>query len=333
MAYRAFPPFVLGSPVVEISISSGGEMVVVTSDGNFYVYALTSTCGKPKLNYKGSIIPAMQHMYLSSSYAPSANQRAHPKMTRIQITDSNQLMLILVMQSKSSTGGGGQRSTLLQGFIYNCDMELWMRISDSNNFVLSDFYSSLSPGMIQQGEEGGSNNGTGILAKMDRFVKSNSASSSMASAKQMYQKVAASSSEGNANNATTSQKIITRSHCEDRLACSIALASAGEFQIWIRYYARCLVSTGDGDALRFVVDILLGGDSQDDAATAMLDSGKGVSSSQPKNNNVPSFLSAGRQTLGLEGKTLIRKAILPEMSKNRLLQRLTNEISMELECL
>jgi len=307
-AYRAFPPFILGSPVVEISISNSSsstdedndtscEIVVVTSDGSFAVYTISS--GTPKLNYKGSVVPAMQHMHLSFNHQQRSNSSAvQPTMARIQITDSNQLMLILVLPLKSSGG----RS--LQGFVYNRDMELWMRVCDSNNFVMSDFYSSLAP----QAQPSDSDK-VGILAKMDGIIKSSAPS--MASAKQMYQKLA-SSSDNSSN--TSPQQIITRSHCEDRLACSIALGSASEFQTWMRYYARCLVTSGDGDALRFLVDILL------DDQTAMVDDTPGIQS----------FLSVGKSTLGFEGKDLVSKYILPEMSKNRLLQRLTNEISIEL---
>jgi len=306
-AYRAFPPFVLGSPVVEISFSksssstdksdSSCEIVVATSNGSFAVYTISS--GTPKLNYKGSVVPAMQHMHLSFNHQQRSNSSAvQPTMARIQITDSNQLMLILVLPLKSSGG----RS--LQGFIYNRDMELWMRVCDSNNFVMSDFYSSLTP----QAQPSGSDK-VGILGKMDGIVKSSAPS--MASAKQMYQKLA-SSSDSSSN--TSPQQIITRSHCEDRLACSIALGSTSEFQTWMRYYARSLVTSGDGDALRFLVDILL------DDQTAMVDDTLGIQS----------FLSVGKSTLGFEGKDLVSKYVLPEMSKNRLLQRLTNEISMEL---
>ena len=314
-AYRAFPPFVLGSPLVEISINSASlngdntyasyEMVVVTSDGNFYVYKFSS--GVPKLSYKGSIIPAMQHMNLSFNQQ-CLTSSTQPKMARIQITDSNQLMLILVLPIKSSGG----RS--LQGFVYNRDMELWMRICDSNNFVLSDFYSSL-PGQNNNGAvQGESLDNVGILSKMDGIVKSSA--SAIASAKQMYQKVAASSENINAT-----QKIVTRSHCEDRLACSIALGSNSEFGIWLRYYARCLSSTGDGDALRFLVDILL----DDHQCSSSMDTTE-------EGNSIESFLSVGKSVLGLDGKNLVGKYVLPEMSKNRLLQRLTNEISMELAC-
>jgi len=318
-AFRAFPPFVLGSPVVEISIHTASnnlgeedvkpsDMVVVTSDGNFYVYIL-SPMG-PKLNYKGGVVQAMQHMYLSSRL--TSTSLSQPKLARIQITDSKQLMIILVSPpSKSSSTG-----RLLQGFIYCRDMELWMRISDSNNFVLSDLYPSLS-GLNVHRHSG--DDDRGILSKMDRLVKSSA--STMASAKQLYQKAAENQNHGSGGASSNSQNVITRSHCEDRLACSIALGSAFEFQTWLQYYARCLSTVGDGDALRFLVDILLGGVSSDDGA-----GGEPIPS-------ILSFALGSKQScLGLDRKDVIRKAILPEMSKNRLLQRLTNEMAMELNC-
>jgi hypothetical protein len=99
-----------------------------------------------------------------------------------------------------------------------------------------------------------------------------------------------------------------------RLACSIALGSSSEFKLWLRYYARHLVSRVDDDALQFLVHILL------------IDSG--MESAQPCYS--PSFLSLGKQTLGLNGKDLVRNIILPECLTSRVLQRLTNEISMEI---
>lgn len=301
-AYRAFPPFVLGSPVAHISIrgnslrqSTASEMVVVSSDGNFFVYSVDSV--KPTLAYKGSIVPAMQHMQLlSASVKQQCVLSSQPKLARIQITDSNQLMLILILPLKSFGG----RS--IEGFIYNRDMELWMCISDSSAFVVSDFYSTLpsdnvpglSVGSDQRRDEG-------MLAKMDRIVRSSS--SVIASAKQLYQKITFSES------GSTTDRTVTRSHCEDRLVCSIALGSPHEFKTWLRYYARCLVSSGDEIELRFLVDILL------------CDMG------------APSFLSEGTKSLNLVGKDLVRGAILPELHSSRSLQRFTNELSMELESL
>lgn len=344
-AFRAHPPYIFGSPIVEISISSSTlldrtsvpgdtsserrpcpcELVVVASDGNFYVYSLLPS--GLKLHYKGSIVPAMQHMSmsLSSISQSSPSHRAQPKMARIQITDLKQLMLILVLlptKPSSSTGRVLQSS----GFIFDRDMELWMRISDSKNFLLSDLYPSFPTGHdnAPHGREGQDHYGVGILATMDRLVKSGA--STMASARQMYQKVAGNSHHNDTTN-STSEKVFIRSYCEDRLACAIALQSTSELQTWLKYYVRCLSSgSGDEDALRFLVDILIGG--------RQFSSGNHDPGSDRKGAIPPILSMVGDiQCLGLVGKDVISKAILPEMSKNRLLQRLTNEISMELECL
>jgi len=294
-AFRAFPPFVLGSPVVAINlsdmVSNECEMVIVTSDGRFAVYKVLDS--GPKLDYKGSIVPPMQQMLLSSI---SANQRSgnQPKLLRIQITDSKRLMLVLMLPTASA-------GRALQGFVYNRDMESWMLVADSNNFLLSDFYSPIHKT---------SSSKEGVLSRIDRIVTSSA--STMASAKQMYQRVVE-------NEKHSYQQIITRSHCEDRLACVIALDSKSEFETWLALYARCLSSSGEAEALRFLVDTLLDASSSDNFMVTD-DCG-----------NVPSFLLIGIKRLGLESKQIIRQTILPEMSKNRHLQRLTNEISIELD--
>ena len=294
-AFRAFPPFVLGSAVINISFSTCNDetqVVVVTSDGQFHVYKFLPL--GPKLEFKGSVTPPMQHLMLS--YTTGANNSSlQPKLARIQITESNQLMLILSF--------GNITTKSLHGFIYNRDMKVWMKVSDSNSFLMSNLYTSI-PGMPTEDDEG-------LLSKMDKLVRSGA---SMESAKQMYIKLVE-------NEKQTSQNIVTRAHCEDRLACAIALGSASDFEVWISLYAKCLSSSGNADTLRFLVDVLLG-NAEDIEIT----------------DNVPSHLSCwwfnsitSSSCLGLNHKDIIRNKILPEMSKNRHLQRLTNEISMELD--
>lgn len=296
-AFRAFPPFVLGSPVVAINLSDAvsneSEMVVVTSDGGFAVYKLPSS--GPKLHYKGSIVPPMQQMLLSSI---SANQHSgnQPKLVRIQITESKRLMLVLMLPTSSA-------GRALQGFVYNRDMESWMLVADSNNFLLSDFYSPIHKP---------STNKEGILSRVAKIVTSSALT--MASAKQMYQRIVE-------NEKHTYQYIITRSHCEDRLACAIALDSKSEFETWLALYARCLSSSGEAEALRFLVDNLLDSGESD----TFIDTG------DDSCQNVSSFLLLGIKRLGLDSKRVIRQLVLPEMSKNRHMQRLTNEISIELD--
>eukprot|EP00956_Cyclotella_meneghiniana_P042902 scaffold249348_cov72-Cyclotella_meneghiniana.AAC.3 len=289
-AFRAFPPFVLGSAVVNISFCACNDQtkfVVVTSDGQFFVYL---TLG-PKLEFKGSISPAMQYLILSC--ASNTNEPTQqPKLARIQITESNHLMLILSL---------GTASKSLHGFIYNRNMEVWMRVSDSNSFLISNFYPSI-PGMSTESQGG-------VLSKIERLVSSGDA---MKSAKQMYIKLVESEKQ-------TSQNIVTRSHCEDRLACAAVLGSASDFKVWIASYAKCLTSTSDSSSLRFLVDILLGNSEDSTGST-------GISNPTAWFNSVINCPG-----LDLNNKDIIRHFILPEMSKNRLLQRLTNEVSMELE--
>ena len=279
----------LGSAVANISFCAcidQTKFVVVTSDGHFFVYLARG----PKLEYKGSISPAMQHLMLS---CPSDTNEStqQPKVARIQITESNHLMLILSL---------GTASKSLHGFVYNRNMEVWMKVSDSNSFLVSNFYPSI-PGMSNECQGG-------VLSKIERLVNSGA---SMESAKQMYIKLVESEKQ-------TSQNVVTRSHCEDRLACAVALRSASDFKAWIASYAKCLTSSGDSSSLRFLVDILLG-NSEDTEST-------GISNPCWCFNSI-----IDSHGLDLNNKDIIRQFILPEMSKNRLLQRLTNEISMELQ--
>ena len=51
--------------------------------------------------------------------------------------------------------------------------------------------------------------------------------------------------------------MVTRSHCEDRLACALALRSKEDFLYWWKAYVGRLVGEGDGVRLRFLVDMLL----------------------------------------------------------------------------
>ena len=283
-----------GSAVINISFSTcKGEtkVVVVTSDGQFRVYNFLPL--GPKLEFKGSITPPMQHLMLSCTTGAN-NSALQPKLARIQITESHHLMLILSF--------GTITAKSLHGFIYNRDMEVWMKVSDSNSFLMSNLYPSI-PGMPAEEE--------GLLSKMDQLVRSGA---SMESAKQMYIKLAG-------NEKQKSQIIITRAHCEDRLACAMALRSASDFQVWISSYAKCLSSSGNADTLRFLVDVLLG--NADDVETA---------DNPPTPHSCWWFNSITNSScLGLNHKDIIRNKILPEMIKNRHLQRLTNEISMELD--
>jgi protein HIRA/HIR1 len=228
-SFRSIPPLIFGQPIVTLQLKESEEeagsidMLVVTADGNFSVYSLLPDL---KLQYKGSIMTAMTHLALSSN-VPSAEMRL-PRLHRMQLTDTGRLILLLSLDMAVARNGGstgtpgsariGSTGTSdsvggsLQAFLYDKLSELWMRIADSR-FVLSDFYSSLPSSTSKASSL------SGPLAKLDDAVRFGALHSSLKAAHHgrqadtMYD----DSSRG---------YIATRSHCEDRMACAMALRSA-----------------------------------------------------------------------------------------------------------
>jgi hypothetical protein len=105
-AFRSHAPFVFGSPIVSVQLhdktSNDGkpaktEMLVIAADGMFGVYSVVPEL---KIRYKGTIMPPMQHMLLSSDMSNEINL---PKLEHIQITDSNRLLLLLSLHSPQGT--------------------------------------------------------------------------------------------------------------------------------------------------------------------------------------------------------------------------------------
>jgi hypothetical protein len=96
------------------------------------------------------------------------------------------------------------------------------------------------------------------------------------------------------------------------MACAVALGSAKEFQHWLSQYVKVLAGGGDEAHLRLLVEMLL---------------------SQEASSTSPSawWLSSAPTVLNLSRKELVKTVVIPEMSKNRGLQRLTNEISLDVE--
>lgn len=305
-SFRSHPPLVFGSAIVSLKLQKGKdsavELLVVTSDGAFGVYSLVPSLS---LQYKGSILPAMTHMATAASLA--GGEASLPKLSRLQVTQSGRLLLLLSYASaqnpssrtttKTHRGVGGS----LQGFVYDRPSELWLRVSDSR-FILSDFYSSLP-----------SRNARGELSQMDDAVKLGSIHSSLESSHRNQEAIYSQSETGN--------YLASRSHCEDRMACAVALASATEFQRWLGWYVRTLAIAGDATQLRLVVDMLLlvPSSQNETAATATTES----SSSW--------WLSSAPTVLALDRKNLVKTVVLSEMSKNRALQRITNEVALEIE--
>jgi protein HIRA/HIR1 len=313
-AFRSHPPLVFGQPIVALELYDSDvsvRLVVVSADGNFGVYTMFP---EMRVEFKGSILPPMTHMILSTN-APKSRSAPLPKLARVQITESGRLLLLLSLQgsatrddvdmgSKSpfgsatsvpSSGPGGS----IQGFVYHNASELWMRVADSR-FVLSDFYTLLPSSKTTTDR---------VLATLDDAVRSGVVSSSIKPSRRGGREVHTMYHSANTNPDGSS---VTRSHCEDRLACAMALVSAGEFEIWLARYVRTLVQGGWEDHVRLLLDLLLGS-----------------SASCVKDESSCWWLSSAPTILGLDRQELVKKIVIPEMSKNRAFQRLTNEISLE----
>jgi len=208
----------------------------------------------------------------------SANSSTYPKLAKAQVTKSNHFIVLLSMNK--APGGN------LQAFVYSENMELWNRVADGS-YSLSEFYSTLPKAK-------------GILSNLHNAI--------------------CMGGDGSANSHPAdlgdvdAEYIISRSHCEDRMACAVALQSKVDFEFWLKMYARRLGKEGEEYRLRFLIDLLL-----------QKETGEGST------DDIDCWwLNSAGTILGLEKKKLI-KIVIEEMGKNRALQRLTNEISMEIE--
>jgi protein HIRA/HIR1 len=313
-AFRSHPPFVIGHAIVSLQmheskkVESGREVeiVVVAADGMFAVYSILPIL---TLKFKGTVLPAMTHMVLAST---SSSDAPLPKLARIQMTEHGHLFMILTL-SPSRGQENRQRSGnvtypinpggSIQAFVYDRSMELWMRISDSR-FILSDFYSTLPSGNSKY---------HGALSRMDDAVRSGAAASSLRPSRRG--KVGG---EGHAASMYTEggNTIRTRSHCEDRMACAMALGSSTEFQYWLSQYVKSLTVVGNESSLRLLVEMLLSSNDERQDSTS---------------SSSCWWLSSAPTVLNLNRKDLVKTVVVPEMSKNRALQRLTNEIALEVE--
>jgi protein HIRA/HIR1 len=339
IAFRSHAPFVFGSPIVSLHLKDiegknnlepqnsipDVQIIVVTGDGNFGVYTIMP---EPKLQYKGSLVPAIMHMRLASP-----KQTMQPKLVRMQITESKHLLAILSFQlvtpqqqnargaQNRPTGTGGANTMAsatspfsggsLQAFVYDRQMELWIRVSDSR-FSLSDFYSSRPS--LKAGT-------TAVLSQIDDSTRMEA---SAFSSRRGRDNITSSLYENGEERESSTSAVITRSHCEDRMACALALGSAFEFKHWLSLYVRQLTVEGNIAHLRFVVDMLIG---------SLLASSNTSAECDKKQAQYCWWLSSADSIFGLAKMDLVRDIVVPEMSKNRALQRLVNEIATEVKSL
>lgn len=301
IAFRSHAPIVLNGSIVRLTLKEfedsdnevkNVQMLVVTSDGSFGVYSITP---KLKLQYKGTILPAMNQMRLSLLHRSTQNHTGTgeiPELARFVFTDTRDLLLVLCHKTKFIPIGG-----LLHGFIYNRDIQSWLRISDGR-FKYSKLFSTIPTSQISKG----------YLSKIDQVVQTATGEAgsirrglaSDTSASEMY--------FVNEDDKLNLQSYSTRAHCEDRIACSIALRSREDFEEWLRLYIRILTAEGDSDHLRLTIDMILGKEGNNEESSSCW------------------WIYSSADILGLDRKEAVKNIIIPEMTKNRALQRLTNEI-------
>lgn len=297
-AFRSHPPLIFGDSIVSLHFESD-DFLVLSSEGSFSVFAVSPVL---TLKYKGSVVPAMNHMALSGGDGDM------PNLSRLQITSFGRLLLILsfptrliqdtaVRRATSKKGNYGVGGSL-QAFVYDRPSELWMRLADSR-FALSDFYTSL-PSVT-----------TGPLSLLEDAVKLGSLQSSLDSSQR--QRMFTADALYSQLNESSGNFVASRSHCEDRMACALALQSETEFLHWLTLYVRLLAAVGDTAQLRILIDLLLG--------------------STPGEPTTESYwwLSSSPTILKLDRKNLIKTSVIVEMSRNRSLQRFTNEIALEVD--
>ena len=99
------------------------------------------------------------------------------------------------------------------------------------------------------------------------------------------------------------------------MACAMAFGSQKEFEHWLGLYIRALTRSGQANSLRIVVDMLKADDDR------LLNNGSDVACW---------WISTADTIMGLDRTTLLKQVVIPELSKNRSLQRLTNEIALEI---
>ena len=244
---------------------------------------------------------------------------------------------VVILLSMQRAAGGS-----LQAFLYNKDLEEWQRIADGR-FAMSDYYTSLaltrpmgaSPASGFDAFAQDSGGVLGPLSELESLVSLGSQSGPTSSG--VFSSIS--------NNAGQ-KSIVTRAHCEDRMACSLALRSATEFKHWLKLYAKCLSVECDSTYLRCLCDLLLGKPSNGEKLAGVLSGDRiDVDSIPQTQKEWPVYANSDRdegakalwwwlgsssdKILGLVRSDLVR-IVVAEMGRNRDLQRLTNEIMIEI---
>ena len=155
------------------------------------------------------------------------------------------------------------------------------------------------------------------LSSLDDSVRLGATSSSLKSSRRWYAPFASGHADrAYQHSGETASDMPTRSHCEDRMACAFALNSESEFEYWLSLYSHTLAMSGNESSLRVLVDMLAG-------------KALGSTSNGERAQSPCWWLFEAPPVLSLDRMELITTIVIPEMSKNRALQRITNEIALE----
>jgi len=283
---RSMPPLIFTSSIQSIAISDKTGWEMVVITTDFEFNIVDL---KNCTNVmKGSLFPAVQNMLSAPALSKDVNTN-NIKLLSAQLTKAGLLILLKIETI---------RKGIQSAFLYNDRLQLWQRISD-NRFQFSDFYSNISSASNNNFDKAQNPN----LSHLDRCT-----SSSMA------------------HRQPVSPGDITRCHCEDRMACALALKSYDEFRYWLRMYTRRIVSSSidSAEALRFFVDVIMG---KDDPMSTSWHKKPALSFWSHVYDNNHAILS------DLSPKMLLGNVILPEVARIPALQRLANEIRVEVDAM
>jgi hypothetical protein len=263
------------------------RLMCLCADGDLVVWDLT----KRTQTLKVSISPAVHTMHGSAS-SPSA---ALPTLARsfLETSKEGEPLVLILLQQPSNAGGG------MQGFFYDSPMAAWLRVSDGR-FAASDFYSDST----LRARMGGT---PSSLSKIDSFVGKGVTLSAAA--------ILASSSDTSPEG-RSKHHALNRSHCEDKLACAVALKCSDDYQYWLGEYCKFLAAAGDEQNFRTVIAELLHGVLNDE--------------SEEGGGQALWWLS-DCALLGLDRMKILKEVVLTALTTNRALQPLVGELQAKIE--
>jgi len=278
---RASPPLVLKSAIYSIHFYED------TNDNNerSRLTTMLVVCSDLSFHFL-SLSPTRKCIYrgtMSPAFYNMSNfctAKKSPQIERIQMTKAGILLVL-------SSGDGAH----YHAFIYDKDLELWQRFTD-HRFVLSNFYSFISTSTYEFSSKKESSPG---LSDIQALCGPSHKIGSI----------------------PRSGLDVTRSHCEDRMACAILLKDSKAFKYWLGRYAHRIASSSDcdGNDVRFLLDLVQGKD-----VVGFVD------------NRCWWWLGDEKsKILGMSRKSLLESIVVPELAKNRSLQRLVREISIDID--